>query len=194
MKTLTSISIALVLICLGSVAHAKAPRVESKQPITSIKPGVTAKEPTLSMSTFLDMMYDYEVYSAPDVTGQTEFVIMGRDADTGEWDFVHRHQWMGSVDHGSWSDMGIWKFNTWSSARNAAENQTDDGKITDYEILEQDVQPQWTYEDTLPTRNQAEDFADEFEHWSNEFGVPHITMIVPINTLSFATTGTLSLR
>ena len=191
MKTFFAMSIALLLTCLSAVAHAEAPRGGSKQPITSITPSVVTAESTLSRSAYLDMMYDFEVYSAPDVTGQTEFVIVGRDADTGDWDLVHRHQWTGSVDHGSWSDMGIWKFTTWSNARNAAENQIDDGKLTDYEIIEQNVQPQWTYEDTFAKRAQAEDFADEIEYWSDQFGVPHITKIVSINALSFSPIGTL---
>ena len=191
MKPILSISFAVILTCLGSMVQAESPRGGSHQPITSVEPEVIAAGPTISRAALLDMMYDYEVYSAPDVSGQTEFVIVGRDADTGTWDFVHRFQWTGSVDHGSWSDMGIWKFSSWWSARNAAENQIDDGKITDYEIIEQDVQPQWSYEATFSKRAQAEDFADEIEYWSNEFGVPHVTKIVPIHTLTFSTSRTL---
>ncbi|WP_182870146.1 hypothetical protein [Stieleria mannarensis] len=191
MKPVFSLSIAFILAILGTIAHAEAPRVGSRQPITTVESDVIAASPTVSRSAFQDMLYDYEVYSAPDVSGETEFVIIGRDAETGSWDFVHRFEWTGSVDHGSWSDRGVWTFSSWWSARNAAENQIDDGKITDYEIIEQPVQPQWTYEATLPTRAQAEDYADEIEYWSNEFNVPHVTKIVPVLMLSYSTVGTL---
>lgn len=180
-------TLAVVLLSAG-LLHAKDPSDGTKQPTTSIRPELLAAEQTVSMTALEDAMYDYEVYSAPDVSGQTEFVVIARFADDGQWDYVHRYTWIGTPDRGfTQSDQGVWKFTTWWSARQAAENLMDDGEITDYEIIEQAKEPQWTYEDTFDTRAQAEDFAEELEHWSQQFGVPHLTKIVSVSTLNLST-------
>ena len=174
--------LAALLFAVPGAAHLHA---EPPKPGTATRIPVDqnriAKEPTISMNVFLDAAYDYEVDSAPDVTGETEFVILARFADNGQWDYVHRYEWIGTPDHGvSKSDRGVWKFTTHWNAHQAAENLKDDGEITDYDIIEQPKEPHWTYEDTFDTRAAAEAFAEEFEQWSQEFGVPHITKIVQI--------------
>jgi hypothetical protein len=174
------------LTCTG--LRAEAPKPGSREALLSFDPNLRVAQPTVEMSVFLDAVYDYKVYSAPDVSGQTEFVVMARFAN-GEWDYIHRTVWNGTPDHGMFeTDMGVWKFTTSWSARQAAENMLDDGKITDYEIIEQPKEPQWTYEETFDTRAAAEDFADELEEWSQAFGVPHITKIVPVEVLKLRTT------
>lgn len=198
MKTMPLHLSALILsCCVAASAFAEAPRTKLAEPINTIGPRIVdaqQKERSLSTSTLTDWTYDYEVYSAPDVTGETEYVIIARFADTGEWDLAHKFVMYGTADRGFWeADMGVWKFTTEWSARQAAENMIDDGEITDYEIIEQPKEPQWTYEDTFPTRAQAEAFADELEAWSIQLGVPHITKIVPVKvaSLSISTTWTL---
>jgi hypothetical protein len=134
-----------------------------------------------------DALYDYEVWSAPDTSGQTEFVILGLFPETGAWDLVHRFDWQGTPDHGMYlADKGVWTFSSSWSALQAAENLMDDGEITGYEIVEQPVEPQWSYEATFGTRAQAEEFASLFEEIAADVGAPHITRIVPVNTLQFS--------
>ena len=178
----------VLLVCsmIASASLAEPPR-SSRLAETNRAPSTATKIPTeavtgmpsLPISSLLNSMYDYEVWSAPDVTGQTEWVIWGR-LSNGQWEEMHRFQWTGSVDHGGWSDMGVWKFNSEYAARQQAENMMDDGKITDFVLIEQDKQPQWTYEETFDTQAEADAFADEFEDWSNEFGNPHITEVRPV--------------
>jgi hypothetical protein len=182
--------VALLSAILTSAAlYAEAPKAETRQSVLGVDPRLLVAQPTASMQVFLDAVYDYEVYSAPDVSGQTEFVVIARFADDGEWDYLHRFVWNGTPDHGMFqTDMGVWRFNTWWSARQAAENLLDDGEITDYEIIEQPKEPQWTYEETFDTRSEAEAFAAELEQWSQTFGVPHITKIVEVGGMKLSTT------
>ena len=107
---------------------------------------------------------------------------------------MHRYDWTGSVDHGGWTDMGVRKFNSEYSATKAAENMLEDGEITDFTVIEQAKQPQWTYEKTLDTLAEAEAFAAEIEHWSNEFCNPHVTDIrsILVNDLFTVETTTSS--
>jgi hypothetical protein len=171
---------AVVLSCLfASLAVAKGPQT-TKPDIARISYDLAGPVSTVPVSVMLDSMYDYEVWSAPAVTGETEFVIWGRMSDNGQWDEVHRFGWTGSVDHGSWQDMGVWKFTSEYYARKAAENLMKDGEITDFTIIEQQKSPQWSYEETFDTEVEAIEFADDFEDWSVEFGNPHVTKIVPI--------------
>jgi len=166
--SLPRLTITSLLVCLvSSLAVAEAPRLGTPIHPTKI-PKEPTRTPTVPIDALLDAMYDYEVWTAPDVTGQTEFVIWGRMADTGQWEEVHRFDWTGSVDHGGWS------------ATQAAENLMDDGEITDYWINQQAKQPQWELEETFDTHDEAEAFADDFEDWSRVFGNPHITDIRPI--------------
>lgn len=136
---------------------------------------------TISLESLLDDMYDYEVWVAPDVTSETEWVIWGR-MDDGQWEEVHEIKFTGTADRPSWSDMGVWKFTTEYAATQKAEDLLDVGKITDYMVIEQDKQPSWTLEETFDTLVEAEDFADDFEDWSQQFGAPHITDIRPVMT------------
>lgn len=173
----------LALLSLAASVHAAEPTPAQllNNRIDRFKQPVSA--PTQQ---FLDAMYDYEVWTAPDTTGQTELVVWARFADTGEWSLVHRYEWMGTADHGMWeADMGVRVFTTWWSALQAAEKLQDEGEITDYEILERPVEPQWSYEQTFGTRAQAEEFADMFEEIAAQVGSPHLTKIVRVSTLQF---------
>ncbi len=139
-----------------------------------------AQQISVTSSAFLDSVYDYEVWSARSTEGKTEFVILARFSD-GQWDFVHKYEFQGTPDHGgSMVNRGVHKFTTHYSATRKANKLIDAGEIIDYTIIEQDVQPQWVYEDTFPTRAQAEDYADLVEAFSIQFGDPHITKIVPV--------------
>ena len=152
--------------------------------------------PTIPISVLTDSMYDYEVWSAPDVSGQTEWVIWGR-LPSGQWEEMHRYDWLGTADHGGWTDMGVWKFSSEYSATQAAENMLEDGEIIDFTVIEQAKQPHWTYEETFDTRAEAESYAAEIEHWSNEFGNPHVTDVrsILVNDLfTVETTADTSLK
>lgn len=149
----------------------RLPTTETKIPTDD-----TSREATMPVSTMLDVMYDYEVWVAPDVAGQTEWVIWGRMSD-GQWEEIHLIQFTGTADHPTWSDRGVWKFNSEYAATQQAENLMDDDEISDFVVIEQDKQPQWTFEETFDTRDEAEAFAAEFEDWSIDFGNPYITDI-----------------
>ena len=178
---LTVLAALLLAIPTSASLHAEAPKPGSSQSIP-LDLNRFSKQPTAPFSLYLDAVYDYEVYSAPDVTGETEFVVIARFADDGQWDYVHRYEWIGTPDRGlSKVDRGVWKFTTQWNAYQAAENLKDDGEITDYDIIEQPKEPQWNYEGTFDTRSAAEDFANELEEWSQTLGVPHITKIVRIS-------------
>lgn len=177
-----------LLVCSLVASTALAEELRDSRQTDSVKlPSTATKIPmnsendadSISINALLDDLYDYEVWVAPDVTGQTEWIIWGRMSN-GQWEEVHQIKFTGTADRPTWSDMGVWKFNTEYAATQQAENLLDDGKITDYEVIEQDKQPRWTLEDTFDTLTEAEAFADEFEEWSQAFGAPHLTDIRPV--------------
>lgn len=137
-------------------------------------------ETQASRQALLDATHDYEVYSAQDVTGETEHVILARFAD-GSWDFVHKYEQIGTADHGFTEvDRGVYDFSSWWAAYRFARDLREEGEITEFEVVEQAKAPDWVYEGAFPTRAEADDYADDIEYWSAEFGAPRITKVVAV--------------
>ena len=143
-----------LLVCSLVASSAIAEELRDLRQEESVKlPSTETKIPkngedelgTIPISSILDDMYDYEVWVAPDMTGQTEWVIWGR-MDDGQWEEVHEIKFTGTADRPTWSDMGVWKFTNEYAATQKAEDLLDDGEITDYMVIEQDKQPYWTLE------------------------------------------------
>ncbi len=178
MKFPLGINLAIVIV-LVAANTATAERSSLGSKVTVPK----AETTTLPVSALLDLNYDYEVYSATDVSEQTEFVIEALFSD-GSWGQVHRYEYFGSADRGfSKQDMGIWKFTTWWSAYQAAENLADDGEIEQYEIIEQAKQPNWQFEASFDKRADAEALVAELNHWADVFGIALLTKIETVQAV-----------
>ena len=157
-------------------------------------PAVHAREPlpgtrdariqtTYSSVSFLDAMYDFQVWSADISDLPVDFIIWARRAD-GQWTEVHRYDWSGSVDHGSWTDFGIYLFSTHWNAVQYAETLLQDEEITAYLIEERQRKPHWILLETFDTQMQAQEFCEDAVSIATRFGLTIETRIVPISTLT----------